>query len=485
MQNDSAAALNERRLRLASNMRQHHVSRRTLVDVTTAARMGGPADGIVRVIRELARYGLGQQSTEFIVFDAEAGEFKIVKRRWVRDLIEGGLIIDLPAVGGNKRRTPRVLRWITHPRKKIFEVTEELRLSGGVLAKLAARIQSGALGRRYRRKYTMPDGGRITQISTQRASSGSLALRQGDVVVLCGSDWSAMRLFLEAQAVNKVATVVALCHDIIPLLYPQFFLKSTAQAFASCFDRLSRIADLVIFTTETVRKDALAYFAAQGVQLHATSVVSLGSTTYPPATSSRSLRSGLSAGRYALFVSTFEPRKGHAMLLSAWKKLLGYQDVRESSFKLVFVGRKGWLVDDLFARLDAEPAVGDSLLILSDVDDGELSQLYANAAFCVYPSIYEGFGLPIVESFRYGKAVICSSGGALPEVVGGRSPCLDPQDEDAWVALIRDWIAHPQARLLYESKIRDAPHRRTWRDMADDFFKAVDQFVGAPPTEGR
>jgi glycosyltransferase involved in cell wall biosynthesis len=142
---------------------------------------------------------------------------------------------------------------------------------------------------------------------------------------------------------------------------------------------------------------------------------------------------------------------------------------------MVFVGRKGWLVDELFARFASESFVGKSLLILSDVDDNTLTSLYENAAFCVYPSIYEGFGLPVVESFRHGKAVISSNGGALPEVVAGLSPCLDPRDEDAWFRLLSTWIESPEERSNYETAIRLRFRQRSWTEVSEEFFSAITQ----------
>jgi glycosyltransferase involved in cell wall biosynthesis len=74
-------------------------------------------------------------------------------------------------------------------------------------------------------------------------------------------------------------------------------------------------------------------------------------------------------------------------------------------------------------------------------------------AFCVFPSRYEGFGLPVIECFSHGKAILASKAGALLEAVNGLSPCLDPDDEEAWFATAGEWIENPAARQLHERKI--------------------------------
>jgi len=99
--------------------------------------------------------------------------------------------------------------------------------------------------------------------------------------------------------------------------------------------------------------------------------------------------------------------------------------------------------------------------------------LYRAAAFCVYPSLYEGFGLPIIEAFSHHKAVIASSGGAVPETVGGLCPCLDPTDEDGWFHELKRWIENPDTRVHYEAKIRSEFSHPTWEQAAAQIFDAV------------
>jgi glycosyltransferase involved in cell wall biosynthesis len=143
-------------------------------------------------------------------------------------------------------------------------------------------------------------------------------------------------------------------------------------------------------------------------------------------------------------------------------------------FRLVFVGREGWLVDALAEELRALGADPRNHLVwLSGVSDEALDRLYQHAAFCAYPSIYEGFGLPVVESFRYGKAVLASTGGAIPEAVGEFSPCLDPNDVAGWADALRAWIADPSARQPYERAIRERYQPRRWAEASAEFFTLI------------
>jgi glycosyltransferase involved in cell wall biosynthesis len=175
-------------------------------------------------------------------------------------------------------------------------------------------------------------------------------------------------------------------------------------------------------------------------------------------------------GRYALLVSTIEPRKGHRLIYDAWMKLLEAGIPQRARFKLVFAGREGWMVDDLMWDLRNDPRLADTLVVLHDASDATLAGLYHDAAFCLCPSLYEGYGLPVIEAFLRGKAVLASTGGAVPEVVGDFSPCLDPTDTEAWRRMLATWIEDPAARLPYETRIRTSFRPRNWAETAQEFF---------------
>ena len=117
--------------------------------------------------------------------------------------------------------------------------------------------------------------------------------------------------------------------------------------------------------------------------------------------------------------------------------------------------------------------VTDSLQIITNADDATLTLLYRDAAFCLFPSRYEGFGLPAVEAFFHGKAVLASTGGALPEVVRDFSPCLDPDDAPEWRRMLKLWIEDPAAREPYEAKIRASFRHPNWDEATRDFFALV------------
>ncbi len=461
-----------------------------IFDISTLVSAGGQAVGVVRVVRELAIWAYAHRSdVAFVVYDTKIEAYCRIQPRWTKALVDGSAMVDmstLPSRGAEKShlrdRLSGPLRmlalWIQHPRRRAIMALERRRLTAGTpaAARRAARLQSALLSPRYRQALSDSLGQRRDLLPCDMAISAPVELTQNDILLFAGSDWGTTNVALIREHKRRSGFKIGiLYYDIIPLLYPAFYFSSAVTAFREFLHVMVPVADLVIVTSKRVELDLKHYCKAKGLGVPKTRIVELGAD--PPAAevaTNGTLPGGLQPGCYALFVSTLEPRKGHRLLFSVWKRLLAEGVPQARGFKLVFVGRRGWLVDDLLAEFAVDPCVGDSLLILSGITDAALATLYRGTAFCVYPSLYEGYGLPIVEGFRYGKAVLSSSGGALPEIVGDLSPCLDPLDEQAWYETLKCWIIDPAARAGYEDAIRERFRHPTWPQASEAFFRVID-----------
>ena len=137
-----------------------------------------------------------------------------------------------------------------------------------------------------------------------------------------------------------------------------------------------------------------------------------------------------SPGSYVLFVSTLEPRKNHALLVRVWRRL--EDEIRSgrrtaaSVPTLVFAGRVGWLVSDLLQQLDNMRWLGGRVRLIKDPSDEELRALYAGCLFTLFPSWFEGWGLPVTESLALGKPCLAADATALPEAGGACCRYFDP-----------------------------------------------------------
>jgi len=154
-------------------------------------------------------------------------------------------------------------------------------------------------------------------------------------------------------------------------------------------------------------------------------------------------------GDYLLYLGTLQPRKNLVRLVQAFSNLQSLSDLRSpasaSNLRLVFAGGKGWLYDEIFAevtRLGLERQV----LFLGRVVEEDKAALLSGAKAFVFPSLYEGFGLPVVEAIQCGTPVICSNTSSLPEVAGDAALLVDPLDVNA--------LAQAVARLLNDADLR-------------------------------
>jgi glycosyltransferase involved in cell wall biosynthesis len=469
---------------------------RIVFNLTTSAMWSGPPVGIVRVESELGRWGL--RHLEALVpafFDPGGGGFRELNRSMADHLIAQHAAIDTlsfvsPARKG-KRKTDRIPRplqplamWFLQSRRMALQTLERFRLAhpNSRAAAIADTVQRAIMSNKYRAVMVRPDGSRRARVTTDMILGRPIEFTARDILVCAGSGWTHDDIKLIAEAKRRTGfRFVWLCFDIIPLMFPQFYKPADVAIHRDYCHVAFPIADLVVFNSNTVAADVRAYCQANRLALGRTAVSALGADIRPAAADAP-LPASLEPGRYALLVSTIEPRKGHRLIYQAWLKLLEAGIPQRARFKLVFAGRIGWLVDDLIADLRGDLRLAGSLEILTDATDEEVATLYRHAAFCLYPSQYEGFGLPVIEAFFHGKAVLASTGGAVPEVVGDFSPCLDPDDVAAWLDMLRLWIEQPDAHAPYVERIRTSFHRATWDQAAEAFFALVSE-TGAATNE--
>jgi len=177
--------------------------------------------------------------------------------------------------------------------------------------------------------------------------------------------------------------------------------------------------------------------------------------------------------RYLLFVSTIEPRKNLIRLLKAFEQL----HAEELTDALVIVGRRGWLYDDFFVTLESSP-VREAVLFPGYVPDADLPPLYAGAQAFVLPSLYEGFGLPVLEAMASGVPVACSNTSSLPEISGHAALHFDPTNVQSIVIILRSLLTDPDLCAELRQRGLKQAAQFSWRKVAAETRGVYDSLLG-------
>jgi glycosyltransferase involved in cell wall biosynthesis len=453
---------------------------RYLFDVTTAAHWSGPAVGIVRVERELARRArnyLGQ-NLEFCLYDRFQNQVVTIDDSLAGRIIDQKVQVDFEPfrfspIGARMRarivaaRRQYRRKLLSYP--KLYTIFQKMRGRSFTHEEIL-RIQAQGLA-------GDPQWLPVTEVVPLRELSHRPARLDSETCILSsGLDWEFKNLQeLLMLKHSKGFRYCAVVHDLIPIKFPHFVVPALGRTLSTYFSQLLKLADRIMCNSESTRRDWLEYARDRGTQPTPSRVFSLGcdlpsdrivqsTGTLPPA---------LEGKRFALYVSTIEPRKNHRALYQAWDRCIQLKRVDPTIDRLVFVGHRGWGTGDLLREISANPNTRDTIVMLSGISDADLDVLYRKCLFVLFPSHYEGFGLAVAEALGHGKLCVCSNAGALSEIGGDLVPRLHPKDATGWADAIAHFLTTPAEVEKRNARIRTEFRPVTWDESARLFFQAI------------
>ncbi len=256
------------------------------------------------------------------------------------------------------------------------------------------------------------------------------------------------------------APLVVTVHDLAPLHHPEHTPRRARGFYRRAFDLARTEADLVCCPSQATLEDCAAHGFDRGRLRH----VPWGVTVVEPSSAQVGdtlTRHGLE-GDYVLWVGTVEPRKNLPVLVEAFGR------IARPGLTLALVGPDGWNED-----LAALVAGRDDVKALGFVSDRDLAALYAGAEVFCYPSLLEGFGLPVLEAMAQGAPVVTAAGTATEELVEGIGGAVDPRDPEAVAEALATVLDDPAERERRGSAGRARAAERTWNATAAAMMDVV------------
>jgi glycosyltransferase involved in cell wall biosynthesis len=284
-------------------------------------------------------------------------------------------------------------------------------------------VLRGRLGRRQRVGTSKGSQRRILTPPHNRFERWALPLE-----LLARRPWPALLHSVDhvAPAWRNWRSVVTL-HDLAFLLYPATH-TADSRAYYAASGQSVRQAERVIAVSQRTASDAVRLLGVDPARIRVVPEAAAPGFSPRDAAAFQAVaqRLHLDQRPYALFVGTLEPRKNVPLLLEAFARVRSRVDAQ-----LLVVGGRGWLDEPIFAA-HARSGLGEAVRFLGSLDQDDLAALYSHASVFVLPSVYEGFGLPVLEAMACGAPVVCSNAGPLPEVAGDAAVLLAPEDAGQW-----------------------------------------------------
>ena len=425
---------------------------RLWIDLTDLAAWRGPFTGIQQTVFNLASRYAGRADVGFLVYDEVHRRFSTIDFEQVLRRLES------PDAG--------IRAGVLAAAQRTFDRLPQA--VGSLVPAHTSRRVRGLMERALR---------------LQPATGAQAALGSDCVVLLPGAAWHHMGMLPDLCKLKRAAgfRLAAVIHDLVPVFYPQLYPGDFPRQFREHMVTLMSESSALFAISRATQADVRRLCAQEGLPVPDIRVFRLGDSLAPvtpvaPETLPAS-------GAFILSVG-LEWRK-NALLLYQMLKLAAEEGMQLPL--LVIAGRPSWVKRDhefLMRLLTRDPEVRDRVKILTGLDDARLTWLYQNCLFTVFPSLCEGWGLPVAESLRQGKLCLASSACSVPEVGGELVEYASPYDPRGFLDLVRRYL-DPQRLAEREAAIRARYRPHDWDAAFVEFDHALRQALGDAAGTGR
>jgi glycosyltransferase involved in cell wall biosynthesis len=352
----------------------------------------------------------------------------------------------------------------------------------GSLRRVLRKVELLTLGRLFpdyaRAQMSLPRRSNENEHDQKTIETWPLkGFEDNDHIVMIGTNWNTSAFEKRARQHSKRGGRVSqVIYDLIPYRYPQYCIDSLTKKFNIFLNRSRSFASQYICISEATRNDLLDYLSDFNSDIPVKSWP-LAHEFEGYERNEKCLES-LQPDRlkkiqrpFVLCVGTIEVRKNGVALLKVWQRLL--KELGDKTPQLVFAGKYGWKIEAFKKLLQEDLSLQQAVTIIPQATDADLAVLYQNCLFFAYPSLVEGWGLPVGEAAWFGKYSIASASSSLPEVCGDLVDYVDPNNIDDFMQSIKHAIMDEEYRKCREENISQAS-LRTWKDVAVHLNQLLD-----------
>jgi glycosyltransferase involved in cell wall biosynthesis len=448
---------------------------------------GRRPSGIQRLEFELCRalieFAPARDRINFIAFDPVDDTFRVLDWSQVRRSYDAVAYANVPkasqAAEGTGRRSPPSLATVKRMvarlppglRYPIISFAAHQLRAGGSLMELCRNLGRAVLVRLRRGLKRFWPEPKVGEPSLAPSCNPVWNPAPTDVLVSFGATWRPQypKRIEKARRENGLRFAM-MFHDIIPLRRPEWVDPKLVAAFAPWVQDILPLTDVIFTNSKATAADVTHYAGQIGFDLSdKVHPVPIGTGF------SQSDRSGEHEpaperplplpGSYVLVVSTIEPRKNHALLFRVWRSLL--EDLPSDRVPtLVFAGGIGWLTSDLMQQMKNANFLNGKIVVVEKPTDAELETLYAGCQYTIYPSFYEGWGLPVTESHAYQRPCLASNRTSIPEAGGALARYFDPDNAHELYRHVRHLIEEPESLRRWQEQVVSDFKPTPWSDSA-------------------
>ena len=278
-------------------------------------------------------------------------------------------------------------------------------------------------------------------------------------------------LQLPPQNFTKNIPRVLTVYDLIPIFAPEFANAYQTSFLKKVLNSINTQKDWIVCISEYTKQEFCQYTGMSPDRVFVAPLAAASHFYYVRDTDRISAvrqRYHIPDSDYFLSLAAPQPRKNLVHLIRCFFRLLS--EKQEIDVNLVLVGSKdlGWMHDDIFAAAESSPLFRSRVIFTGYIPDDDLSEIYSGAKVFIFPSLYEGFGLPPLEAMQCGTPVIASNTTSLPEVVGDAGILVDPKDEDSLCQAMLDILNNAALGQELSRKGLERAAQFSWAKCAAD-----------------